>query len=220
MKITLNKGQKLFFTSDTHYQHSNIVRGVSKWDGGLDKTRDYDTIDKMNSTIVNNINDVVGQEDILIHLGDWSFGGFDKIREFRNRLICQDIRLILGNHDYHIENNRENIQEIFTSVSQYEVLEVIAPTSHPIFGPNNKYEFVLCHYPIASWNNMNKGRMHLHGHVHLPKHQRMSGGKSIDIGMDGNNLKPYELREVVSLLKDKPVKTLSLPVDHHEQEVR
>jgi len=31
----------------------------------------------MNDTLVNNINEMVGENDVLIHLGDWSFGGFE-----------------------------------------------------------------------------------------------------------------------------------------------
>ena len=79
MKIVLEKGQRLFFTSDTHYSHSNICRGTTRWVGADNMTRDFETLEKMNSTLVNNINEVVGQDDILIHLGDWSFGGFEKI---------------------------------------------------------------------------------------------------------------------------------------------
>lgn len=41
LTIKLNKDQKLFFTSDTHYNHKNICRGVTAWEGGLDKTRDF-----------------------------------------------------------------------------------------------------------------------------------------------------------------------------------
>lgn len=222
LKITLNKGQKLFFFSDPHYGHSNICRGISKWVGGLDKTRDFVTLEKMNASIVNGINSVVGQDDIAICLGDWSFGGFDNIREFKNRVICQNLYLITGNHDHHIQNNRENIQDIFTQViDSYCELEVVVPSSHPIFGPNTKHSFVLCHYPICSWKDMNKGVPLIHGHVHLPPHHRIGGGKSIDVGLDGSvGMVPYELREIVSLMSKQPVKALSLPLDHHEQEVR
>mgnify|MGYP003704315713 CR=1 FL=1 len=55
MKINLDKGQQIWFTSDTHYSHTNIVRGVSRWTD-LDKTRDFDTVEHMNDVIVNNIN--------------------------------------------------------------------------------------------------------------------------------------------------------------------
>jgi calcineurin-like phosphoesterase family protein len=102
--------QNVWITSDTHYSHKNICRGTTEWrteDGQIpiSQTRDFATIEKMNASIVNNINEVVGQDDILIHLGDWSFGGFEKIREFWDRIICKNIHLVLGNHDHHIENN-------------------------------------------------------------------------------------------------------------------
>lgn len=122
--IKIDKNKNVFITSDTHYGHSNICRGTTNWrlpDGSIpiDQTRDFETIEKMNDTIVNNINSMVGQDDVLIHLGDWSFGGFDNIKKFRERIICKEIHIILGNHDHHILNNKENVRELFTSVSEY-----------------------------------------------------------------------------------------------------
>jgi calcineurin-like phosphoesterase family protein len=38
----------------------------------------------------------------------------------------------------------------------------------------------------------------------------------MDVGVDGNGLEPYSLDEILKLLKDRPVKRLTLPVDHHE----
>ncbi len=216
-KITLNKGQKLFFTSDTHYNHKNICRGITNWrtqDGKIpiDQTRDFITLEKMNSTIVDNINSVVGQDDILIHLGDWSFGGFDSTKEFRDRIVCRNIYLTYGNHDHHIENNRQGIQGIFTNTSQYQVLTVVTD--------KDTYQFVINHYPICSWHDMNRGRMHLFGHVHLPANRKIMPGRAMDVGMDGNDLTPYELREILSILKDRPVKANVLPSDHHEERLK
>ena len=37
LKIELEWGQKLFFTSDTHYNHKNICRGVTAWRTADDK---------------------------------------------------------------------------------------------------------------------------------------------------------------------------------------
>ena len=162
----------------------------------------------MNTAIVNNINQVVGQDDILIHLGDWSFNGFDQIREFYNRLVCKNIHLILGNHDTHIERNRDNIQELFLSVSHYNTLEI------------GDYKFQLMHYPISSWNALNKGVMHLHGHCHLPTNKRFGVGKRMDVGMDGHpEFRPYNLmREVVPLLNKRPIKS-EIGEDHHTDEL-
>jgi calcineurin-like phosphoesterase family protein len=108
--IKIDNEIKVWITSDTHYSHKNICRGTTNWrlpDGSKpeEQTRPFETIDKMNAAIVNNINSVVGQDDVLIHLGDWSFGGFENIEEFYHRLICKNIHLILGNHDHHIDRN-------------------------------------------------------------------------------------------------------------------
>jgi calcineurin-like phosphoesterase family protein len=113
--IKLVKDKKVWVCSDSHYGHKNICRGVTEWrlpDGSIpiSQTRNFNTIEQMNETIVNNINSVVGQDDVLIHLGDFSFGGFENIQKFRDRILCKEIHLVLGNHDTHIENNRDNVQ--------------------------------------------------------------------------------------------------------------
>jgi calcineurin-like phosphoesterase family protein len=121
---------KVFFVSDTHYSHKNICRGVTDWrtqDGEVPvhSTRDFNTIELMNNALVDNINSVVGQDDTLIHLGDFSFGGFENIGNFLDRLVCKNIHLVLGNHDTHIKYDRDGIQDRFLSVQQY--LEVTTP---------------------------------------------------------------------------------------------
>ena len=70
MKIVLEKGQGLFFTSDTHYNHGNICRATTNWITADNLTRDYKSLNHMNDTLVNRINDTVGEDDILIHLVD------------------------------------------------------------------------------------------------------------------------------------------------------
>ena len=249
MKLVLNKNQRLLFTSDTHYNHTNICKSSTKWDtdrGG--KTRDFPSLCEMNDTLVNNINEVVGEDDILIHLGDWSFGGFDSIAEFRDRIICKNIHLVFGNHDHHQRNNKLltdrylkngevvkgdavynydeewdgcekwtnqlGVQTLFESCHEYLFLDVRRPTEK---GSVDKFSFVCMHYPIASWNNMNSGVIHLHGHVHLPPQQRVSAGKAMDVGVDGNYFYPISMDTILDIMSEQPIKKLSLPSDHHEK---
>ena len=146
---------RVWITSDPHYNHKNICRGVTDWrtsDGEVPEynTRNFPTLELMNNELVNNINSKVGQDDTLIMLGDVAFGGFEFIRIFLDRLVCKNIHLVLGNHDHHIKNNRENIHDRFLSVQNY--LEV------NIGGAN----FVLSHYPLCSWNQLSKGSIQLH----------------------------------------------------------
>jgi calcineurin-like phosphoesterase family protein len=198
---------KVFFTSDTHYSHKNICRGVTDWrtqDGEVPvhSTRDFKTIELMNNALVDNINSVVGQDDTLIHLGDFSFGGFDNIGNFLDRLVCKNIHLVLGNHDTHIKYNRDGIQDRFLSVQQYLEVKI------------NDYYFVLSHYPLQSWHGLNKGVIHLHGHVHLPENLKFGNGKKMDVGVDGNDLNPYLIDDIVKIMNKRDIAS-DMIKDHH-----
>jgi calcineurin-like phosphoesterase family protein len=213
--LKIDKNKKVWITSDTHYGHSNICRGVTNWrlpDGSIpiNQTRDFITLEQMNSAIVNNINSVVGQDDILIHLGDWSFGGFENIEIFRNRIFCQEIHLVLGNHDHHIERNRENCKRHFASVQDFLRMEYMGHT----------YE--MMHYPITSWNNLGKGRIHLHGHTHLPHHLKISGGRRMDVGMDGHTeFRPYDFQfEVLNPMLKVRIGSEMGQSDHHTDNIK
>jgi calcineurin-like phosphoesterase family protein len=212
MKINLNKGQKLWFTSDTHYNHANICRGTTEWDKSKpNHFRDFDSLGEMNDRLVAGINAVVGENDILFHLGDWSFGGFESIREFRSRLNCKNVHLVLGNHDHNIEKNKDGVQDCFISVNHLVNLVVKWNV-----GTLNQKEaqFVLMHFPIASWESLGRGVIHLHGHVHLPNHRRVGNGKVMDVGVDGNELEPIGLDEVLNIMKKQPIGSM-MPNDHH-----
>lgn len=206
--------ENVWIFSDPHYSHTNICRGTTKWrtpDGKIpvEQTRDFETIDQMNAAIVNNINQCAMPDDILICLGDWSFGGFDKIEEFYGRLICKNIHIVLGNHDHHIENDRDGIQRLFVSVSHYNTLEM------------GQFKFRLMHYPISSWDGLSKGVMHLHGHCHLPTNKRFGVGQRMDVGMDGHpEFRPYNVwDEVVPLLRHRK-KLSEIDNDHHLDDIK
>lgn len=211
--IKIEKDRKVWVCSDSHFAHKNICRGVTEWrlpDGSIpiSQTRDFNTIEQMNETIVNNINSVVGQDDVLIHLGDWSFSGVENIKKFRDRILCKEIHLILGNHDTNIEKNRDNVQELFTSVSHYTKLIYKFKT------------FVLSHYPIQSWDGLNKGHIQLHGHVHLPTNLRFGKGKKMDVGMDGHpTFGVYDIDDIIRIMDKREIASDML-FDHHTDELK
>jgi calcineurin-like phosphoesterase family protein len=172
----------------------------------------------MNETMIKNINCLVREDDVLFHLGDWSFGGYDNISEFRQQIRCKNIHLLLGNHDHHIERNAGGIQRLFNSVHNYLKVEIVIPNQPSSENQRTQIRktFVLCHYPIASWHDMNRGVIHLHGHVHLSDEHKLHAGKAMDVGMDGNSMNPYSLQEISQIMRDRPVRCIELPNDHHE----
>lgn len=221
-----SKDRNIWFTSDTHFGHKNIVRGVTDWE---DKNgcRDFDTIEKMNEIIVEGINKNVQQDDILFHLGDWSFGGIGNISKFRSRLNVEEIHLVLGNHDQHVKNDKVitsidrdlniHAKDLFNSVTNY--LEVSI----------DKQLINLSHYPIISWNASYRGSWMLHGHSHdtliNPAYRQWGGSdyfytsaKILDVGVDTafrllEEYRPFKFEEIKKIMNKRKI----LRIDHHDK---
>lgn len=190
----------IYFFSDPHYAHKNYVSGCSSWED-KSKCRQFDAIEHMQDHIVKTLN-TIGENDEAYCLGDWSFGNMKNALEFRERLKCKNIHLILGNHDNRhgkIINpkidNETNFYDLFKSVDYYKSFYY------------NKTKICLFHYPIFSWDQMSLGSIHLFGHTHsMPKDKFFNGGKSMDVGLDGNHYNPYSIDEIFELMQDLPVK--------------
>ena len=157
----------------------------------------------MNNALVNGINSVVQPQDVLIHHGDWSFGGKHNIPIFRERLACLNIVLILGNHDHHIMQE-DRFKKLFTRVMMYNEFR----------WSKTKY-FCQFHYPIASWNGIGKGYYMTHGHCHQTLDKRLQDrlGRILDVGVEGNNYRPWHIDEVVKWMESKEPSQ----VDHHDR---
>lgn len=195
---------EIFITSDTHFYHKNIVEGESEW-GPEHYKRAFATREEMNEVLLNNINEKVGENDVLIHLGDWSMGGVDKIEIARNQIKCRHIKLICGNHD---NKHGSSYDPVINKATAQRASSLFAFYGTHLEFFYKKICFVCFHYPLSSWNHMSKGAMHVHGHCHRTTNNRfINGGKSMDVGVDGNNFKPYHIEEIIDLLKDRPPKS-------------
>lgn len=207
MKIPFADLDRVYVTSDTHAFHKNITLGTTEWsietrtlaNGNILNVRDFKNDVEMTMQMVDNFNSVIPKNGILIHHGDLSFGGKDNIARFRNLLNVETIHMITGNHDHHIE--RGDYDHLFTSRQKYLELEI------------GQFGFSCFHFPIMSWNNIRRGWFHLHGHLHWQGDMRFGNGRMMDVGVDGNNLFPYKLTDVIDMLKDRP--HIPTKDDHH-----
>jgi calcineurin-like phosphoesterase family protein len=206
----LKDPERTWITSDTHAFHKNICKGCTQWtDDGA--TRDFFDASLMTAVMADNFNKVVRPDDILFHLGDWSFGGRDKVKIFREMINCKNIILVIGNHDHHIERERnEELGNLFTYIHgsmnnpQYITIKVGGHT------------YVCGHYAMLVWNESHRHpnhTRHLYGHSHgsLPDNPN---SLSFDIGVDCHDLKPLNFIQVDEIMKKKVWK----PVDHHDKE--
>lgn len=184
--------KKVFFTSDTHFNHTNIAGPkVSRWPSGY---RCFDSIEEMNNTLIDNINSMVGEDDILYHLGDFAFGDKTQIPILRSRIKCKTIFLCYGNHDYALS---KYYRHCFTACRD-------------MFRDRfDKQEILMCHEPKDVWADNHRGTIHLFGHVH--GNYQNCVGQRMDVGVDTNKFFPYTLEEVIEFCK---AKAPFLP-DHH-----
>jgi calcineurin-like phosphoesterase family protein len=134
----MNNSSKVFFTADTHFGHTNIIKYCN---------RPFANAQDMDEAIIHNWNQVVYPGDTVYHLGDFSFGKGEDWRRVRGWLNG-DICLILGNHDKNV------ITSLFKWVKPYEEIEV------------EGQKIVLFHYGMRTWKHDLRGTWQLYGHSH------------------------------------------------------
>ena len=195
----------IWFTSDTHYGHTNIAgESVSRWQRGY---RDFGSVWEMNKSLIEGINKYVKEDDILYHLGDWSFGGIHNIKLFRDSIICQNIHL-LGNHDEHIVDKEVKFHD--SSFNPIELFSSVQDVLHLEIG---KTKIFLSHYSHRVWNGSHKGVIHLYGHSHgsIPDF-----GRSMDVGVDVaykmfGEYRPFNIGDITRIMEKREVHK----IDHH-----
>ena len=194
----------IWFTSDTHFAHKNICASTTVWN---DKSgcRDFPGLREMNQALVKNINECVQQEDTLYFLGDWSFGGYENVYNFWDQIICKDIYFIPGNHDQHIKKNKPlsvKDKTIFSTQQLFKMLPELTSITY------EKKKFILCHYPLDQWEDMDRGAIHLHGHCHgkINDCETNQKYKRMDIGIDWKEFRPYSIDEIVEIMNKRKIK--------------
>ena len=180
-----------WFSADSHYGHKNICLSTSTWIDKDTHCRDFPSLEDMNKTIVDVYNKYIQPNDDFYFLGDWSFGGINNILIFREQINCNNIYFIPGNHDEHIKKNK-----ILQNGQKAQELFIILPELCEItVGKNN---LILSHYPLVSWNNCEKGSIHLHGHTHGTINNEVLNlnFRRMDIGLDSYEFRPYSFDEI------------------------
>jgi len=178
----------IWVTSDLHFNHKNIVKGISKWDN-KDKCRSFSSLEEHDERLTSGLNLLVQSTDTLYVLGDFSFGYTSAISRARSRINCKDIILILGNHDWRIKNNREAL-DLFTEVCKKRIF------LPPIFGQDKK--IIMIHKPQSYIEN-NPDEYVLHGHTHTEG--PTINGNRFNVGVDHHNFYPWDIKEVLDKLK-------------------
>ena len=178
-------GDRVFFTSDTHFYHSNIINFCG---------RPFKNVEVMNETLIANWNSVVGPDDIVFHLGDFCLGGSAEWTNILNRLNGK-IYLIVGNHD--IKNLRQGYYSRFEHIAMQMHIEV------------GKQKIYLNHCPFLCYGGAYRDTWQLFGHVHTSKQNtgidaprlHMLFPTQYDVGVDNNNFTPVSFEQVKRIIE-------------------
>jgi len=173
----------VFFTSDTHFGHTNIIQYCA---------RPFSDVDHMNEMLIKAWNDRVQPGDIVYHLGDFSMGKKENVN-IRKRLNGKVI-LVKGNHDRKDEVMKEAgfVDGIHRNLSvQLDGLWLyLAHIPIHLPDPTERwYPPELIQKPPADYDYF------LCGHVHT---QWKRQGKTINVGVDVSGYKPLTLSELLT----------------------
>ena len=181
--------------------------GDWKGEGSSNWRISKETVEYMNDKLIENINNIVGKDDTLYHLGDWCFAPkhecYKVARTYRDRINCKTIYFIWGNHDSF------QIRDLFDGC--YDILNVNV----------NNQRIVLCHYAFAIWDKSHRGAWQLYGHSHSNAEEWlnsvMPNRRSIDVGVDNaakilGDYRPFSFEELQNIIGIKP----GFSADHHK----
>lgn len=165
----------IYIVSDHHFYHENII-GFSD--------RPYSDVHQMNKSMIDKWNHIIKDNDLVIHLGDFSFASFDITANVLSLLKGHKI-LVKGNHDRSSGwMRRIGFDRVYKSLSfqntRYGKLLMIHDPSKAV-GVEEKYDFVL------------------HGHTHLID---VKNEKYINCCVEKTNYEPVAIKQLIDGAKN------------------
>lgn len=188
--IDINK-TNVFFTSDTHFHHKNILKYCN---------RPFKTVGEMDSTLIENWNSIVGEDDVIFHLGDFCFGSKKSWKYLLDKLNGKKY-LAAGNHDKCIP------PEKFVDIQHRFNIRIIGDDEMTSDGQR----ITVDHYPMLSWYQSHRGSFQLYGHVHGGlSNKETSESKltpnQLDVGVDIHKFMPISYEKVKELITQQNLK--------------
>lgn len=184
---------RVWVTADTHFGDE---RARTKF------ARPFPDVAAMDEAMIRRWNERVGDDDLVLHLGDfagerdWGKRERQALRTQRERLRGKGIILVRGNLD---PCGESWFDELFD-----EQHDLLTWKGWPGQGKAERRRVVACHYPLRQWQGWPHGALHLYGHVHggVPEE-----GRSTDVGVDCWNYGPVELTGLLDSLVARPFAT-------------
>ena len=155
-KLTDEELARTFFTADHHFGHENIIKYCK---------RPFASVFEMDRQLIRNWNKVVGFDDIVFYLGDFTLSDEVAAQQYLSNLNGHVIMLkIPWHHDRRWINKIQDAHTRsgpVTFVGSECIVECVEWKSG-----NYSRIMHLSHWPIGEWDRKHYGSIHLHGHSH------------------------------------------------------
>lgn len=183
-----------WFTADEHFGHYNVLQYSN---------RPFETVHEMNAEIIRRHNEVVGPDDTVVHLGDFTLQrSFNSAVRYLDRLAGREHLFIPGSHDHWLKK-MEGIPSWGLpfylpdgAIRDPKRRVTVLPALSKIMVGNQG--FICCHYSLRTWERSHYGTIHLYAH----SHGRLPGlGRSMDVGVDCNNLYPFSSDQILERMQ-------------------
>ena len=180
-KFSLSE-DKLFFTSDPHFGHENILKYCH---------RPFSSIEEHDEELIRLWNETVPEDGIVFILGDIGFCSETYLKTILNRLNGK-IYWIIGNHDW--RRITPGIMNRFECITQQMVITV-----------DNKLVY-LNHFPFLCYPDSDRHPVYqFFGHVHSGPLSTSSdisrlvhlNKRQYDVGVDNNEFKPISFQDIM-----------------------
>ena len=184
--LKIDNLSKVFFTSDSHFSHFNVAKLCN---------RPYSSRSEMNQGLINNWNNVVPEDGVVIHCGDFMLPhkvGYKEYSKYINKLNGT-IYLTRGNHDKIDLGNYDD--KLIVNDCMYIQVE--------------KTLIYAQHYPCLAFN----GDIQVFGHIHTLSDGKVHGLDSdvpaklkfnqYDVGVDQNNYTPINYNELINIINER-----------------
>lgn len=197
---------KIWFSSDLHLGHHNIIEFCD---------RPYKSVERMEEAFVNNFNSKVNPRDTTYFIGDIVMGNKQLTLKSLNKFNGKKI-LIVGNHDNVFDTTSTKAQKNWNIYTKYfdEIYDTLELDGKELGIWTEK--IILNHFPNKSTYIKDSSEherrflnhrleddgksLYLHGHVHSKA--KVSGERSINIGVDAWNYNPVSLDDLRHLIKE------------------
>lgn len=192
------KFENVWFTSDTHFSHRNIINLSSR--PFLLPNGEPD-VDNHDLALIDNWNTLVRSEDLVIHHGDVALGKIADSLPMVGLLNGYKV-LIPGNHDRVFSGEKEKTQARFDSEYR-KVFHEVWPEIVRTYIPQLDSEVILSHFPFdgdsqdtdrhADKRPTRSKLPLLHGHTHQ---FHKTSGNQFNVGVDANDYRPVHHSEI------------------------